>query len=95
LHRIEVSMFNIWKQLPDLDIVDKIKQQKEETQEEDRNLHIVSIEDLNGVEEIPEEDKKYWHNWIQCNGCKRWWRGQELLNYHNRKSGKTECNNLV
>lgn len=79
LHRIEVSMFNIWKQLPDLDIVDKVKQQKEETQEEDRNLHVVSIEDINGVEEIPEEDKKYWHNWIQCNGCKRWWRGQELL----------------
>lgn len=79
LHRIEVSMFNIWRQLPDFDIVDKVKQQKEETQEEDRNLHVVSIEDINGVEEIPEEDKKYWHNWIQCNGCKRWWRGQELL----------------
>lgn len=45
LHRIEVSMFNIWRQLPDFDIVDKVKQQKEETQEEDRNLHVVSIED--------------------------------------------------
>jgi hypothetical protein len=91
LHRIEVSMFNIWKQLPDLDIVDKVKQQKEETQEEDRNLHIVSIEDVNGAGEIPEEDKKYWHNWIQCNGCKRWWRGQELLDYHKGKSPKTDC----
>jgi hypothetical protein len=30
LHRIEVLMFNIWKQLPDLDIIDKVKQQKEE-----------------------------------------------------------------
>jgi hypothetical protein len=36
LHRIEVSTFNIWRQLPDFDIVDKVKQQKEETQEEDR-----------------------------------------------------------
>lgn len=89
LHRIEVSMFNIWRQLPDFDIVDKVKQQKEETQEEDRNLHVVSIEDINGVEEIPEEDKKYWHNWIQCNGCKRWWRGQELLDCHRRKSSSS------
>jgi hypothetical protein len=89
LHRIEVSMFNIWKQLPDLDIVDKVEQQKEEIQEENRNPHIVSTEDINGVEEIPEEDKKYWHNWIQCTGCKKWWRGQELLDYHRRKSSSS------
>lgn len=54
-------------------------------------LHIVSEEDINGVEEVPEEDKKYWHNWVQCFGCKRYWRGQELLDYHKRMSPKTEC----
>ena len=59
----------------------------------DRDLipPIVDIEDINGVEEIPEADKKLWHNWIQCDGCKRYWRGEELLAYHKRKNMNVAC----
>jgi hypothetical protein len=92
LHSIEMDIFNLWKQLPELDIVDNARkqvQQLEQQQQEDPPL--CDIEDVNGVEEIPEEDKKLWHNWIQCDGCKRYWRGQELLNYHKRMSPKTNC----
>jgi hypothetical protein len=38
LHRIEVSIFNIWKQLPELDIVDKVKQEEEEDGYENTQL---------------------------------------------------------
>jgi hypothetical protein len=95
LHSIEMDIFNLWKQLPVLDIVERVNQQKQEEQQSqqdgDRNLPIFDIEDINGVEEIPEDDKKYWHNWIQCQGCKRYWRGEQLLNYHKNKNAKSEC----
>jgi hypothetical protein len=95
LHRIEVSMFNIWRQLPTLDIVEQTppKQSQEELsqEEKDRMLPIVSVEDINGVEELPAEVKSLWHSWVQCDGCKRWWSSRELLDYHKRKSPKTDC----
>ena len=94
LTTIEIHIFNLWKQLPDLDIVgDKTKQlQKEQEQEQEQDTPpIVDIEDINGVEAMPEADKKLWHNWIQCDGCKRYWRGEELLAYHKRKSTNNEC----
>jgi hypothetical protein len=96
LHSIEMDIFNLWKQLPDLDIVDRVSKQVEQVQQQsqeddDRNLPIFDIDDINGVEEIPEEDKKLWHNWLQCDGCKRYWRGEELLDYHKRKSTNTNC----
>jgi hypothetical protein len=94
LHSIEMSIFSLWKQLPNLDIVDRIKdaeQSEELSQEEkDRLLPISSIEDVNGIEQIPDEDKKYWHNWLQCDGCKRCWRDEKLLVYHKR-STNTNC----
>jgi hypothetical protein len=98
LHRIEVSIFNILKQLPDLDIGNRVMQEVQQQQEElsqeekDRMLPIFSLEDINGVEELPAEVKGLWHSWVQCDGCKRWWNSEELLGYHNRKSTKTECN---
>jgi hypothetical protein len=93
---IEMHIFTIWKQLPELDIVDRVKQDKQKQQQsqedDDRNLPIFDIEDIKGVEEIPEEDKKLWHNWLQCDGCKRYWKGEELLAHHKRKGPiKTNC----
>lgn len=72
LHSIEMSIFSLWKQLPELDIVDKVKQGEQSQEEDDRNLPIFDMDDIHGVEEIPEDDKRLWHNWIQCDGCKRY-----------------------
>jgi hypothetical protein len=93
LHSIEMDILNLYKQLPEVDIVDNARKQVEQlTQEEkDRQLPIISIEDINGAEDIPEEDKKLWHNWVQCDGCKRYWRGEELLDYHKRKATRNSC----
>lgn len=91
LTSIEMNIFNLWRQLPNLDIVDQVKQQEQEQQEEqdqDRTPLIVDIEDINGVENVPEHS---WKDWEQCDGCKRWWSSKELLYYHKRKSTKTEC----
>ena len=51
LHSIEMDIFNLWKQLPDLDIVDKVKQEKQEQPQEDKDPPIFDIEDINGVEQ--------------------------------------------
>jgi hypothetical protein len=87
LHSIEMDIFNLWKQLPDIEIVDKFKRQQEE-QDRDRDPPIFDIEDINGVENIPDHS---WKDWEQCDGCKRRWSSQELLDYHKRKSPKTNC----
>jgi hypothetical protein len=93
LHSIQMDIFNLWKQLPDLDIVERVRQVQNQQDQEptQEDPPIVSIEDINGVGEIPEEDKGLWHNWIQCDGCKRYWRDEELLDYHKRKSTNTSC----
>lgn len=92
LSTIEMNIFNIWKQLPELDIVDRVSKQVQQLQEkEHEDPPLCDIEDINGVEDIPEEDKKLWHNWMQCHGCKRYWRGQELLDYHKRKTANSSC----
>jgi hypothetical protein len=90
LHSIEMDIFNLWKQLPNVDIVEQ-NQPKSEEQDRVKSPIIVDIEDINGVEEIPEDDKRLWHNWLHCDGCKTYWRGEELLNYHKRKSTNTNC----
>ena len=82
-----MNIFSLWKQLPDLDIVDKANKIVDEQKLKEP---ILDIEDIKGVEEIPEADKGLWHNWIQCDGCKRYWRGEDLLAYHKRKSTKYE-----
>lgn len=86
---IEKYFFDIWKQLPELDIVHQVNQSEEQANQEEQVPPIVNIEDINGVEEIPEKDKGLWHNWEQCDGCQRWWSGRELLNYHKKKSNNT------
>jgi hypothetical protein len=82
LHRIEVSIFNIWKRLPDLDIVDKVKQQKEEQQQQE-----LPQEDIYGTDIEPWDVP----SWLQCNGCKRWWKNQELLDSHKQRNSNTGC----
>ena len=94
LTNIEMNIFNLWKQLPELDIVSTTKQEQQqpERQQEEEDPPVCSIEDINGVEEIPEEDKRLWHNWEQCDHCKRWWRGRELLDYHMKR---TKCGSAI
>lgn len=86
-------IFNLWKQLPNLDIVDRVKQnenqeQEQEGQDQDRTPVIVDIEDINGVENIPESS---WNDWIQCSGCNRYWSRRDILDYHKRKSTNVAC----
>ena len=45
LTTIEMNIFSLWKQLPDLDIVDKVKQEQEATREERRVPLMVDEED--------------------------------------------------
>jgi hypothetical protein len=94
---IEMNIFTIWKQLPDLDIVDKAKKQTEALmaeQQEGENYrapYMVDEQDLNGVEEIPQHS---WNDWVQCNGCKRWWSRKELLDYHQRQSQRKNAGTI-
>ena len=62
LHMLDLSIFNLWRQLPQFDIVDK-PQEKEEEEEEvlDEIPPILDEVDLNGVQKIPEQDKSLWH----------------------------------
>ena len=82
LHRIEISIFNLWKQLPELDIVEKPKEKEEEVSNEIPPM--LDEVDLNGVEEIPEKDGSTWHAWLRCEICNRYWQGEQLLNYHKK-----------
>ena len=82
LHMIELSIFNLWKQLPQFDIADKPKEKEEKALDE--IPPILDEVDLNGVAEIPEQDKRLWHAWLQCEFCNRYWQGEQLLNYHKK-----------
>ena len=85
LHSIEMSIFSLWRQLPDLDIVDKVKEQQQQLE---HIPPIVDIEDVNGIEHEPDNP---WHDYYKCDGCQRWWRNQELRDYHRKKSTNSEC----
>ena len=85
LHSLEKTIFDMWKQLPTLDISDQVKQQ-EQDQEREEGPPIFDVEDINGVEDLPAEVQGLWHNWEQCDHCKRWWKGRELLDYHRKRS---------
>jgi hypothetical protein len=80
LHMIELSIYNLWKQLPEFDIVDTPKEKEEEI---DEIPPIVDVEDVNGVQTIP-PDRNPWIDWQQCDGCKRYWSSKPLLNYHRK-----------
>jgi hypothetical protein len=87
LHMIEMSIFSLWKQLPDLAIETKEQKEEQRQRQEDQDLRkIVDIEDINGLELLPAEVEGTWHTYLQCDGCKRWWSRQDLLDYHKRKS---------
>jgi hypothetical protein len=78
LHRIEISLFNLCKQLRALDIVDNTVKNALQQQQEP------SLDDVYGREIAP------WNNppWLQCNVCSHWWKNQELLDTHKiRESG--------
>ena len=66
LHSIEMDIFNLWKQLPDLDLVDRVSKRVEQVEQsskdQERDPPIFDIEDINGVEEIPDKDKGFWNN---------------------------------
>ena len=76
LTSIEMNIFNLWRQLPELDIMDRVKTLELEKEQEEPS--IVDAEDINGSEVEPWDTP----SWLQCDGCKRWWKNQELLQYH-------------
>ena len=86
LTTIEIHIFNLWKQLPDLDIVDRAKQIQQQEQQ-DYPL-IVNEEDINGVEHEPSNP---WHDYYQCDSCKRWW--SRTRNYYSISKKNTDPNN--
>jgi hypothetical protein len=93
LHAIEIDVFNLWKQLPnlDIDIVNSSKQEQPSIIEESG---IFTEEDLNGLENEPlshpDPAAGYcWHGYIRCDGCKRWFNGEALLKYHKKRNNNT------
>jgi hypothetical protein len=91
LHMIEMSIFSLWKQLPDLAIETKEQKEEQSQQQDDQDLPtIVDIERINGLGELQAEVEGIWTAYVQCDGCKRWWSRQDLLDYHKRK-GANKC----
>ena len=112
LHRIEMSIFTLWKQLPDLEIDDSrdnrneyeydnvgrnglpraISYGPEEDERQDRAVYFgwkqgdppldsrfrAMMEQKYGVEFEPWDKDK----WVDCYGCKRWFKNAELLRMH-------------
>jgi hypothetical protein len=112
LHSIEMSIFNLWKQLPDLQIDDNrdnrneyeydnvgrnglpraISYGREEDERRDRAVFFgwkqgdppldsrfrAMMEQKYGVEFEPWDKEK----WVDCYGCKRWFKNAELLRMH-------------
>jgi hypothetical protein len=73
LHSIEKTIFDMWKQLPSLDISDQRTQRQQQEHQQMEEPPLFDIEDINGREELPEEVKGTWHDYQQCEHCKRWW----------------------
>jgi hypothetical protein len=112
LHSIEMSIFSLWKQLPDLQIDDSkenrdqyeyhnvgrnglpraISYGPEEDERQDRTVFFgwkqgdppldsrfrATMEQKYGLEFEP-WDKEIW---VDCSGCKRWFKNAELLRMH-------------
>jgi hypothetical protein len=109
LHSIEMSIFSLWKQLPDLQIDDNrneyeydnvghnglpgvISYGPEEDERQDRAAFFgwkqgdppldfrfrEMMEQKYGVEFEPWDKEK----WVDCYGCKRWFKNAELLRMH-------------
>jgi len=112
LHSIEMSIFSLWKQLPDLKIDESrdnrneyeydnvgrnglpraISYGSEEDERQDRAVFVgwkqgdppldsrfrAMMEQKYGVEFEPWDREK----WVDCSGCKRWFKNAELLRMH-------------
>lgn len=85
---IEIDIFNLWERTPNLDIVDKAKQQQQEQQDRNNYVHrvgdenetdppIMSADDINGRETAP------WTmvDWLQCDVCGHWWEKSDIVRY--------------
>jgi hypothetical protein len=109
LHSIEMSIFSLWKQLPDFQIHDRsdngneyeydkvglpgaILYGPEEDERQDRAMYFgwkegdppldsrfrTMMEQKYGVEFEPWDKEK----WVDCYGCKRWFKNAEVLRMH-------------
>lgn len=92
LHSIEMDIFNLWKQLPNLDVPDpKEMQQLQRRSQTDSDTHsqpIFDVKDVNGLENKPEieSESEAWCDpeqaWVQCShSCDRWFR-KYVIKYH-------------
>lgn len=103
LHKIEVSLFNLWKELPDFGIVKGNGNTNGSTTAADgERLPVKYLDPLPGIPHNPQYDRAFQNvygvefepsdavRWVQCSNCKRWWREQGLLDYHQRS---TVCRN--
>jgi hypothetical protein len=82
LHRIELSLFNIWKQLPVISYsnsevkVPQLEQLKQELEQQfQRQLQEAKEEEI-GLTAMPWDD----HDWFQCKDCKRWFKHELIDN---------------
>ena len=81
LHKIELSIFNIWKQLPVISSYSEVKvPQLEELKQEleqqfQRQLQEAKEEEI-GLTAMPWDD----HDWFQCKDCKRWFKHELVDN---------------
>ena len=74
LHSIEMSIFSLWKQLPDLQIEDTHKQLKEETEEENKspyvNIYNIMQEDRSKIIPVSTRCRTEIEHFA-CNKCMR------------------------
>ena len=90
LHSIEKTIFDMWKQLPTLDIQSDQPNPKQQEQTEDKTRPpMVDDDDIYGTPVEPWDMA----SWFQCDHCKRWWRTKELLDYHQKKIHEHEVKN--
>ena len=82
LHKIELSLFNIWKQLPVISYsnsgvkVPELEQLKQELEQKfQRQLQEAKEEEI-GLTAMPWDD----HDWFQCKDCKRWFKHELVDN---------------
>jgi hypothetical protein len=75
-----MSIFNLWKQLPDLQIDDSrdnTNHNRDEYEYVDGRFRAM-MEEKYGVEFEPWDKDK----WIDCPACKRWFKTEERLRMH-------------
>ena len=83
LHKIELSIFNIWKQLPvisyssDSEVkVPQLEELKQELEKQFQQQLQEAKEEEIGLTAMPWDD----HDWFQCKDCKRWFKHELIDN---------------